>query len=180
MSLVYFGTRAMTLIKCQLVLNNLNWSIKFPMEVKIDGQLPFSEILLRWSENNSQLQCLRKSTHSDRYLCFHSNHYTVVKLEAITFLTALFICSEKSISLLEELEYIWAKKQLCLKNMRRVQYISKDLATAKYDYNPHYLLTSNYFYTISIIFVCTVFWNEMKILKIYVASWSEIVVFIYF
>ena len=55
-------------------------SIKFTVEQKEDGTLPFLDMLLRRREDGSlEVSVYRKPAHTDRYLHFESHHLTHVK-----------------------------------------------------------------------------------------------------
>ena len=57
-------------------LNSLYDSIKFTMEVKVDGCLPFLNILLSRNEDGSiSHQIFRKKTHIEQYLHIGSHHF---------------------------------------------------------------------------------------------------------
>ena len=61
-------------------LNGVRPTIKFTVERKEDGTLPFLDTLLRRREDGTlDVSIYRKPTHTDRYLHFESHHPTLVK-----------------------------------------------------------------------------------------------------
>lgn len=58
---------------------NVHSNIKFTIEVSIDNELPFLDILLKIIDGKICTQVHRKTTNTDRFLNFNSNHPPHVK-----------------------------------------------------------------------------------------------------
>ncbi|XP_046382342.1 uncharacterized protein LOC124153288 [Ischnura elegans] len=57
-------------------LNSIHPSIQFAMEIEMNGELPFLDVLVQRGMNGSlRHTAYRKATHTDRYLHAHSHHH---------------------------------------------------------------------------------------------------------
>ena len=66
-------------------LNSINEHVQFTLEKEEDGCLPFLDILLKHEPDGSiQTSVYRKSTHTDKYLDFHSHHPLSQKKSVVT------------------------------------------------------------------------------------------------
>lgn len=61
-------------------INNLRPTIKFTVEVEINNQLPFLDVLVKKEENGFRTSVYRKPTNTGQYLNFHSNSPNNVKM----------------------------------------------------------------------------------------------------
>ena len=60
-------------------INSLRPSIKFTMETENDGRLPFLDVLVQREGSSLVTTVYRKTTHTDCYLNFRSNHHPRIK-----------------------------------------------------------------------------------------------------
>ena len=89
-------------------LNNFHHSIKFKIEIENNGKLPFLDILLTRSIDNSiKFSVYRKPTHSNSYIHAYSRHSYNFKVATISgiFLRAYRICSPEFLD--AEIDYIF-------------------------------------------------------------------------
>ena len=81
-------------------LNSLSDSIKFTMEVEVDGFLPFLDILLSRNEDGSiSHQVFHKKTHTEQYFHVGSHHFPAQKFGVLCTLAtrALRISDNRSL-----------------------------------------------------------------------------------
>ena len=90
-------------------LNNFHHSIKFKLEIEDNGRLPFLDILLiRSTDNSIKFSVYRKPTHSNSYILHaYSKHSINVKIATISgiFLRGYRICSPEFLD--NEIKYIF-------------------------------------------------------------------------
>jgi hypothetical protein len=60
-------------------LNNLRTSIKFTMEMEVNGHLPFLDVLVTKKEGSLTTTVYRKPTHTGTYIHHKSNHLMHLK-----------------------------------------------------------------------------------------------------
>ncbi|KAJ8947675.1 hypothetical protein NQ318_009559 [Aromia moschata] len=120
-------------------LNTLHSNIKFTMETEKDGVLPFSDVLVKRTNNNKLAHGVyRKKTHTDRYLNAASHHHPQQKRSLIKTLDhrAETICDDKSRP--EELQQI---KEALTKNgidrVCRIQRTKVEQQLTTYAYLPY-------------------------------------------
>ena len=87
-------------------LNNLVPSIKFKLELEVNGQLPFLDTLVMKSSTGFKFKIYRKPTHVDAYIHYFSNHHESIKKSVFSgmFLRALRICDPEYLN--DEIHHI--------------------------------------------------------------------------
>ena len=60
-------------------LNTIRTSIKFTMEMEIDGQLPFLDVLVKKNGDKLSTTVFRKKMHTDQYINYGLNHHPMIK-----------------------------------------------------------------------------------------------------
>ena len=87
-------------------LNTQNDAIKFTMEKENERELAFLDVKIKRETNSFSFKIHRKSTHSDLYLQWNSNHSTTSKMSVVRSLVdrAFRICSPEYLE--EELNHI--------------------------------------------------------------------------
>ena len=87
-------------------LNNFEPSINFTHEKESNNTIPFQDILIIKSHNNSTFKVYCKPTNKNNYVHFYSHHHNKIKTCLIIgfYLKALRICSPQYLD--EEFEYI--------------------------------------------------------------------------
>ena len=77
------------------IINGLVPSIKFTMEMEVDGCIPFLDVLIHRCENNFKFEVYRKPTSNDSFIHYYSDHHASVKQSVFLsmFLRALRVVS---------------------------------------------------------------------------------------
>ena len=89
-------------------------SIKFELELEVNGQLPFLDALIIKTNNGFKFKIYRKPTHVDSYIHYFSNHHASIKKSVFSgmFLRALRICDPEHLN--NEIQHInLTAKKLC-------------------------------------------------------------------
>ena len=80
---VHRATRENQVKKLQEHLNSIAPCIKFTIELPGTDRLPFLDTLTKPPPNSTESTVYRKTTHTDRYLDYNSNHLISAKLSVI-------------------------------------------------------------------------------------------------
>ena len=95
-------------------LNELVPSIKFKVELEVNGQLPFLDTLIIRTNNGFKVKIYRKPKHVEAYIHYFSSHHDSIKRSVFSgmFLRALRVCDPEYFS--DEYEHInLVAKKLC-------------------------------------------------------------------
>jgi predicted GIY-YIG superfamily endonuclease len=103
-------------------INSIELTIKFTIEIEQNNTLSFLDILIKKDIPNFETLVYRKSTHTNKYLNFHSNHPIMIKKGVVKSLydRAKIICNDQNF--IKEKDMI---KNVLIKNNYPSKFIDK-------------------------------------------------------